>query len=197
MSEDDLKSVTALVGLDALERAAAEAPPGTEVCSGADIPFYPRLSVRSNARAIRMALPEEAQAQFWELLKIAGLRAPGWNVARLKGRPGALRLWGLAVGLMKRAPALLALEPMSGMDAGERACFASLLRWCAERGIPFAYTAARLKDVMELGLPQKLRLAAPAGWVDTDTAAMEALMAEAEDKSWNRLQAGWEGKDVD
>ena len=195
MSEEVLKSITALVGLGALERAGAEAPPETEVCSGADIPFYPRLSVRANARAIRMVLPEEEQAQFWELLKVAGLRAPGWNVARLKDRPGALRLWGLTLGLMKGAPALLALEPMSGMDAGERACFASLVRWCAERGIPLTYTAARLKDVMELELPQKLKLAAPAGWVETDTHQMEAALAAAADKSWNRLQAEWEGED--
>ena len=49
MSEVSLDTVTALVGLKALERAAAEAAPGTALCTGVDIPFYPRLSIRSNA----------------------------------------------------------------------------------------------------------------------------------------------------
>ena len=61
MSEQ-AKNVVALVGVHALERALGEAPEETELCSGANIPFYPRLSVRANARAIRMVLPEEAGA---------------------------------------------------------------------------------------------------------------------------------------
>lgn len=195
MREEAMESVAALVGLRALERAMAEASPGTEVCAGVDIPHYPRLSTRANALAVRMALPEGDQALFWELLKTAGLRAPAWNVGRLQKDPGVLRLWGIVLGLMKHPAALLALEPLVGMDAKTREHFAGLLRWCAERGIPVSYTSARLKDVMDLGLPQKLRLAAPAGWVETDTAAMEAVLAAAEDKSWNRLQAEWEGED--
>lgn len=193
MSEQ-AKNVVALVGVHALERALGEAPEETELCSGANIPFYPRLSVRANALAVRMILPETEQARFWELLKVAGLRQSGWNVGKLKGNPGGQQLWGLVLGLMKRAPAILALEPMSGMDAGERAKFADLLRWCGDKGIPFSYTAARLKDVMDLGLTQKLRLAAPEGWLETDTHQMEAALAAAADKSWNKLQAEWEGE---
>ena len=191
MSEAIWETVTALVGLNALERAMAEAAPGTELCSGADIPFYPRLTVRSNARAVRMVLPEEDRERFWELLKVAGLRASGWNVDRLTGQPGPLRLWGLVVGLMKHPSAL---EPMAGMDAHDRAHFVGLLRWCGEKGVPFTYTASRLKDVMELGFPHKLRLAAPEGWLETDTAHMEAAMESAGEKSWNKLQQGWEGE---
>ena len=192
--ESPADAVTALVGLRALERAVAEAEAGTEICSGVDVPYYPRLSVRSNARAIRMVLPEEEQALFWELLKVAGLRASGWNVSHLKEQTGPLRLWGLVLGLMKHPAALLALEPMEGMDAHDRASFADLLRWCGEKGVPFTYTAVRLKDVMELELPHKLRLAAPEGWLETDTARMEAAMESAEDKSWNKLQQEWEGE---
>ncbi len=51
--ESPADAVTALVGLRALERAVAEAEAGTEICSGVDVPYYPRLSVRSNARAVR------------------------------------------------------------------------------------------------------------------------------------------------
>jgi hypothetical protein len=194
MSENRLNAVTALVGLKALERAVAEAAPGTELCSGADIPYYPRLSTRSNSRALRMVMSEEDRALFWELLKVTGLRASGWNVDRLTGQPGPLRLWGLVVGLMKHPSALLALEPMAGMDAHDRAHFVGLLRWCGEKGVPFTYTAARLKDVMELEFPQKLRLAAPEGWLETDTAHMEAAMESTGEKSWNKLQQGWEGE---
>jgi ABC-type multidrug transport system ATPase subunit len=194
MSEDRLNTVTALVGLKALERAMAEAAPETEFCSGVDIPFYPRLSVRSNARAVRMALPEEDRELFWELLKVSGLRASGWNVSHLQEQPGPLRLWGLVLGLVKHAPAMLALEPMSGMDAHDRAHFAELLRWCGEKGVPFIYTAAQLKDVMELDFPHKLRLAAPEGWLETDTARMEEALERSEDKSWNKIQQGWEGE---
>ena len=193
MSEQ-AKNVVALVGVHALERALGEAPEETELCSGANIPFYPRLSVRANALAVRMILPETEQARFWELLKVAGLRQSGWNVGKLKGNPGGQRLWGLVLGLMKRAPAILALEPMSGMDAGERTKFADLLRWCEDKGIPFSYTAARLKDVMELDYPHKLRLAAPEGWLETDTCRMEEAVERTADKSWNALQLGWEGE---
>ena len=197
MSENRLNAVTALVGLKALERAVAEATPGTVRCSGADIPYYPRLSTRSNARALRMVMSEEDRALFWELLKVTGLRASGWNVGRLKGQPGPLRLWGLVLGLIKHPPALLALEPMAGMDAHDRARFADLLRWCGEKDVPFTYTASRLKDVMELRFPHKLRLATPEGWLETDTAHIEAAMESAEDKSWNKLQQGWEGEKHD
>ena len=192
MSEVSLDTVTALVGLKALERAAAEAAPGTALCTGADIPFYPRLSIRSNAHALRMLLQTEEQALFWELLKLSGLRQSGWNVRRFKGDTGAQRLWGIVLGLMEHPPALLALEPMSGMNEREREGFAALLRRCGEEGIPFTYTAARLKDVMDLGLPQRLRLALPGGWREMDTAQAEAALAGEEEKSWNKLQLRWE-----
>ena len=107
------ESVVALLGEDALKRALAEATPGTALCTGVDIPFYPRLSIRSNARALCMLLQTEEQAHFWELLKLSGLRQSGWNVRRFKGDTGAQRLWGIVLGLMERPPALLALEPMS------------------------------------------------------------------------------------
>lgn len=193
MSEQ-AKNVVALVGVHALERALGEAPEETELCSGANIPFYPRLSVRSNALAVRMILPETEQARFWELLKVAGLRQSGWNVRKLKGNPGGQQLWGLVLGLTKRSPALLALEPMAGMSERERKGFAALLRWCGEQGFAFTYTAARLKDVMELDYPHKLRLAAPEGWLETDTCRMEEAVERTADKSWNALQLGWEGE---
>ena len=190
-----LNTVTALVGLHSMERAIAEAGPQTEMCSGIDIPYYPRLSIRNNARTIRMVLSQSEQELFWELLKVTGLRASAWNVTHFKGRPGQQRLWDLVLGLMKHAPSILALEPMSGMDAKDRAHFAELIRWCGEKGISFTYTAARLKDVMELGMPQKLRMAAPEGWLDTNTRRMEEALGQAEDKSWNKLQSRWEGND--
>ena len=186
------ESVVALLGEDALKRALAEAAQGTALCTGGDIPFYPRLSIRSNAHALRMLLQTEEQALFWELLKLSGLRQSGWNVRRFKGDTGAQRLWGIVLGLMEHPPALLALEPMSGMNEREREGFAALLRRCGEEGIPFTYTAARLKDVMDLGLPQRLRLALPGGWRETDTAQAEAALAGEEEKSWNKLQLRWE-----
>ena len=188
------ESVVALLGEDALKRALAEAAPGTALCTGVDIPFYPRLSIRSNAHALRMLLQTEEQAHFWELLKLSGLRQSGWNVRRFKGDTGAQRLWGIVLGLMERPPALLALEPMAGMSERERKGFAALLRWCGEQGFAFTYTAARLKDVMELDYPHKLRLAAPEGWQETDTARMEEALERSEDKSWNKIQQGWEGE---
>ncbi len=194
-AEGSLNTVTALVGLHAIERAMAEAGPQTELCGGDDILYYPRLSIRNNARAIRMVLPQTGQEQFWELLKVTGLRASAWNVTSFKGRPGSQRLWGLVVGLMKHTPTMLAIEPMSGMDARDRAHFSELIRCCGEKGISFTYTAVQLKDVMELGVPQRLRLAAPEGWLDTNTLRMEEAMEQSEDKSWNKLQSGWEGSD--
>lgn len=195
MSEQ-ANNVVALVGLHALDRALGETSAETELCTGTDIPFYPRLNIRSNAQAVRMLLPEEKQKLFWELLKVSGLRRSGWNVAPLKGNTGAQRLWGLVLGLTKQPPALLALEPMTGMSEHERKGFAALLRWCGEQGVPVTYTAARLKDVMELDLPQKLRLAAPEGWLESDTYQMEEALERAADKSWNALQQGWEGEKV-
>ena len=191
------QNVVALVGLRALERALTEAADDTVLCAGTDIPFYPRLSVRSNARAVRMLLPEEKQKLFWELLKVSGLRRSGWNVAPLKGNTGAQRLWGLVLELTKQPPALLALEPMTGMGEKERRGFADLLRWCGERGVSLSFTAVRLKEVMELGVDLRLRLALPGGWEDTDAARMEEALAGEEEKSWNRLQRKWEGEDCE
>lgn len=193
MSEQ-ANNVVALVGVHALDRALGEAQEETELCFGADIPFYPRLTVRANALAVRMILPETEQARFWELLKVAGLRSSGWNVGKFKGNTGGQRLWGLVLGLMKHPPALLALEPMAGMSEHEREGFAALLRWCGEQEVSFAYTATRLKEVMGLGVPQRLRLAAPEGWIETDTRQMEEALTGETEKSWNKLQQRWEGE---
>lgn len=191
---DILQSVAALVGLRAMERALAEAGPDTALCTGTDIPFYSRLSVRSNARALRMLLPEREQARFWELLKLSGLRQSGWNVRSFKGDTGAQRLWGIVLVLTEEVPAILALEPLVGMSEANREGFAALLRYCGEEGIRLSYTAVRLKEVMELGVPQRLRLAAPEGWIETDTRQMEEALAGEEEKSWNKLQQRWEGE---
>ena len=192
MSEGILKTVTALVGTKAIEAALAELPPGTAVVTGEDIPFYPRLTVRSNAYALRKLLPPEGQEYFWEILKVCGLRRSGWNVCKLKGDPGAQRLWELATGLMDKPEAFLAIEPMVGMAEAERLSFAALLRWCGEKGVSLSFTAVRLKEVMELGVPLRLRLALPGGWRDTDTAQLEEALAGEEEKSWNKLQLQWE-----
>ena len=185
-------NVVALVGTKAIEAALAELTPGTAVVSGEDIPYYPRLTVRRNAYSLRKLLAPEQQEYFWELLKVCSLRRSGWNVRKLKGDPGAQRLWELATGLMDRPERLLAVEPMVGMAEADRLSFAALLRWCGEKGVSLSFTAVRLKEVMELGVPLRLRLALPGGWEDTDTAQLEEALAWEEEKSWNKLQLRWE-----
>ena len=192
MSETIRETVTALVGTKAIEAALAEVTPGTAVVSGEDIPFYPRLTVRRNAYSLRKLLVSGEQEYFWELLKVCGLRRSGWNVRKLKGDPGAQRLWELATGLMDKPERFLAIEPMVGMAEADRLSFAALLRWCGEKGVSLSFTAVRLKEVMELGVPLRLRLALPGGWRDTDTARMEEALAGEEEKSWNKLQLRWE-----
>ena len=186
------QNIVALVGTKAIEAALAELPPETAVVSGEDIPFYPRLTVRTNAYALRKLLMPEGQEYFWELLKVCGLRRSGWNVRKLKGDPGAQRLWELATGLMDKPEALLAIEPMVGMAEADRLSFAALLRWCGEHGVSLSFTAVRLKEVMELGVPLRIRLALPGGWQETDTFQLEEALAEEEEQSWNKLQLRWE-----
>lgn len=186
------KNVVALVGTKAIEGALADLTPGTAVVSGDDIPFYPRLTVRRNAYSLRKLLTPAQQESFWELLKACGLRRSGWNVRKLKGDPGAQRLWALVTGLMDEPDGLLAIEPMVGMAEADRQGFASLLRWCGEKDVSLSFTAVRLKEVMDLGVPLRIRLALPGGWQDTDTFQMEEALAGEEDKSWNKLQLRWE-----
>ena len=185
-------NVVALVGMRAIEAALAELTPGTAVVTGEDIPFYPRLTVRRNAYSLRKLLTPAQQEYFWELLKVCSLRRRGWNVRKLKGDPGAQRLWELATGLMDEPEKLLAIEPMVGMAEADRQSFASLLRWCGEKGVSLSFTAVRLNEGMLLGVPLRLRLALPGGWEDTDTARMEEALAGEEEKSWNKLQLRWE-----
>ena len=186
------QNVVALVGTKAIEAALAELTPGTAVVSGEDTPFYPRLTVRTNAYSLRKLLAPEQQEYFWEILKVCSLRRSGWNVRKLKGDPGAQRLWELATGLMDRPESLLAIEPMAGMAEADRQSFAALLRWCGEQGVALSFTAVRLKEVMELGLPLRIRLALPGGWRETDTFRLEEALAGEEEKSWNKLQLRWE-----
>jgi len=185
-------NVVALVGTRAIEAALAELTPGTAVCSGEDSSFYPRLTVRTNAYALYKLLSPPQQEYFREMLKVCGLRRSGWNVRKLKGDPGAQQLWALATGLMDRPEGLLAIEPMVGMAEADRQSFASLLRWCGEKGVSLSFTSVRLKEVMELGVPLRVRLALPGGWRDTDTFQIEEALAGEEEKSWNKLQLRWE-----
>ncbi len=191
MSEQ-AKNVVALVGTKAIEAALADLTPGTAVVSGEDAPFYPRLTVRRNAYGLRKLLTPAQQEYFWELLKVCGLRRSGWNVRKLKGDPGAQQLWVLATGLMDGPEKLLAIEPMVGMAEADRQSFAALLRWCGEKGVSLSFTSVRLKEVMELGVPLRVRLALPGGWEDTDTFQIEEALAGEEEKSWNKLQLSWE-----
>ena len=77
------QNVVALVGTKAIEAALAELTPGTAVVSGEDTPFYPRLTVRTNAYNLRKLLAPQQQEYFWELLKVCDLRRSGWNVHKL------------------------------------------------------------------------------------------------------------------
>ncbi len=193
MRDSIMDTVSAYIGDRAAELRREEALPGTEICEEKGIPYYPRLGLRANALALRIVLPEEEGKLLWELMKAAGLRKPGWRVRSLR-EPGARRLWGLVIGLMRRSPALPAIEPMSGMTPEDRGHFADLLRWCGERGLSVSYTASKLKDVMELDVPQRLCFYYPEGWRETDTArlkAQQAITGGSED--WNELQRRMEG----
>ncbi len=189
------KTVLALVGERAAELAQVQAEPGTEVCRDTGIPYYPALGARQNAAAFRMVMEPEKQRLFWELLKVGGLRRAGWNLPFRKDQPGKLRMWGLILALTLGGGPVLALEPMAGMTPEDRKDFAALLRYCQEHGLQLAYTAYRLKDVMELEHPHPVRLALSSGWKDTDHDQLRAeLAAMGEKAAWDKLQLTWEGE---
>ena len=192
---EEKNAVLALVGEGAEERALSEAAPETEICRDTDIPLFPALGMRQNAVNLRMVMEPEQQALFWELLKVSGLRRAGWNLPFRKDQPGKLRLWGMVLALTLRSGPVLAIEPMAGMSPEDRADFSALLQYCQEHTLRLAYTAYRLKDVMELEYPHPLRLALPEGWRDTDMAEMERERAALGEKAgWDLLQMEWEGE---
>ena len=193
---EDVTTVFALVGERAEERALAEADPETEICRDAGIPYFPAMGMRQNAVNLRMVMEPEQQALFWELLKVGGLRRAGWNLPFRKDQPGKLRMWGMILALTLQTGSVLAIEPMAGMTPEDRVDFANLLRYCQEKGLLLAYTAYRLKDVMELEYPHALRLALPDGWRNTGFEEMERERAVLGEKAgWGKLQLTWEGEE--
>ena len=193
---EDVTTVFALVGERAEERALAEADPETEICRDAGIPYFPAMGMRQNAVNLRMVMEPEQQALFWELLKVGGLRRAGWNLPFRKDQPGKLRMWGMILALTLQTGSVLAIEPMAGMTPEDRVDFANLLRYCQEKGLLLAYTAYRLKDVMELEYPHALRLALPDGWRNTGFEEMERERAVLGEKAgWDKLQLTWEGEE--
>ncbi len=193
---EEKTTVLALVGEGAEERALSEAAPETEICRDTGIPFFPALGIRQNAVDLRMVMEPEQQALFWELLKVSGLRRAGWNLPFRKDQPGKLRMWGMVLALTLQTGPVLAIEPMAGMTPEDRVDFANLLRYCREHGLRLAYTAYRLKDVMELTYPHPLRLALPEGWRDTGFEEMERDRAALGEKAgWDKLQLTWEGEE--
>ena len=196
MMMEEKYTVSALVGERAEERALAEAAPETEICRDTDIPFFPALGMRQNAVNLRMVMEPEQQALFWELLKVSGLRRAGWNLPFRKDQPGKLRMWGMVLALTLRAGPVLAIEPMAGMSPEDRADFSALLQYCQEHTFRLAYTAYRLKDVMELEYPHPLRLALPDGWRETGFDEMQAEREAFEETAgWDKLQLSWEGEE--
>ena len=190
---EEVTTVFALVGERAEERALAEADPETEICRDAGIPYFPAMGMRQNAVNLRMVMEPEQQALFWELLKVGGLRRAGWNLPFRKDQPGKLRMWGMILALTLQTGSVLAIEPMAGMTPEDRVDFANLLRYCQEKGLLLAYTAYRLKDVMELEYPHALRLALPDGWRNTGFEEMERERAVLGEKAgWDKLQLTWE-----
>lgn len=186
-------TITALVGEQAEELALTLVEPGMEICLDSGIPCFPTLGIRQNAVTFRMAMESEQQVLFWELLKVGGLRRAGWNLPFRKDQPGKLRMWGIVLSLTLQTGPVLAIEPMAGMTPEDRTDFAALLRYCQEHGMRLAYTAYRLKDVMELEYPHPLRLALPEGWRDTDMEEMKReRTALGEKASWDSLQLSWE-----
>ncbi len=193
---EEVTTVFALVGERAEERALAEAEPETEICRDAGIPYFPAMGMRQNAVNLRMVMEPEQQALFWELLKVGGLRRAGWNLPFRKDQPGKLRMWGMILALTLQTGPVLAIDPMAGMTPEDRVDFANLLRYCQEKGLLLAYTAYRLKDVMELEYPHALRLALPDGWRNTGFEEMERERAVLGEKAgWDKLQLTWEGEE--
>ena len=192
-TENSRETVLALVGERAEDMALVQAGPGTEICRDTGIPYFPALGMRQNAVSLRMVMEPKQQALFWELLKVGGLRRAGWNLPFRKDQPGKLRMWGMVLALTLQAGPVLALEPMAGMTPEDRKEFSELLRYCQVHRLPLAYTAYRLKDVMELEYPHPLRLALPDGWRETDMEEMQRERAALGEKAgWDQLQLQWE-----
>ena len=186
--------VTALVGEKAAELALTQVEPGTEVCREKAIPYSPLLSIKQNAMQLRILLDEAQADRLRELIAAAGLKTQGWTKPFRKDQPGLLRLWGILTALLTNPAQVLALEPMAGMTSRDREAFARLIALGAERGTEVRFTAARLQDVMRLGIPCRVCFAAGDAWRETDTAALEAEHgAEGPGTDWDSIQKRWEG----
>lgn len=187
-------TVAALVGERAAALALAQAEPRTEVCREKNIPYSSMLSIRQNAAQLRILLDDEKQVWLRELLEASGLKKNGWTRPFRKDQPGQKRLWGILTALLTRPERLLALEPMAGMTAQDREAFARLIVLGAERGTELRFTAARLQDVMRLGIPCRVCFAAGDSWRETDSAALEAENgADGPEAGWDSIQKRWEG----
>ena len=182
--------ITALVGENAAEMALVQAEPGTEICRETGIPYSPLLSIKQNAAQLRILLDDEGSGWLGALIDRAGLKKQGWSKPFRKDQPGLLRLWGVLTALLTRPERLLALGPMVGMTAADREAFARLTAFGAERGTEVRFTAARLQDVMRLGIPCRVCFAAGDAWRETDSAALEA--EHGPDTDWDSIQKRWE-----
>ncbi len=191
-----MERLIALVGERAAALALAQAEPGTEVCREKNVPCSPLLSIRQNAAQLRILLDDGERAWLRELLEASGLKKNGWTKPFRRDQPGQKRLWGILTALLTRPERLLALEPMVGMTAQDREAFARLTALGAERGTEVRFTAARLQDVMRLGIPCRVCFAAGDAWRETDTAALEAEHgADAPETGWDGIQRRWEAKE--
>ena len=76
------------------------------------------------------------------------------------------------------------------MTAQDREAFVRLISLGAEREKDVRVTAARLQDVMRLGIPCRVCFAAGDSWRETDSAALEAEYGP--DTNWDSIQKRWE-----
>ena len=187
-------TITALVGEAAREKALSTMRLEMDVCSGQDIPFFPQLGIRQNAVNIKMVLSRDDANWFWELLRITGLRRPGWTLPFRKDKPGTIRLWELVLGLIHRPPSILVINPLEGMDSNDREHFSNLLQFCREKGISVFYTESKLKEAMALGISQRVLFAQVDSWheINTEQIERDALIAQ-KCPNWNKIQQGLEG----
>ena len=190
-------TVITLVGKRAGELALAQAEPGTEVCREKNVPYSSMLSIRQNAAQLRILLDDGECAWLRELLEASGLKKNGWTKPFRKDQPGQKRLWGILTSLLTRPESLLALDPMVGMTAQDREAFVRLVSLGAERGTEVRFTAARLQDVMRLGIPCRVCFAVGGTWQETDSAALKAEHgAEGPETGWDSIQKRWEGTET-